>query len=189
MKNDGTVKMAGLAHRVLTRLEGEQIVRADGRGPSRVRHLAAPAALLDLWAEEQHDQPHRALAYLLAPTSAQVAEQVGARLEAAGIGHALTGAAAAALVAPFVTAVPVVELWITAVTAVDDLMEVTGAEPVATGHNAVFLQAKDDAPLTFAQRVEGRRVVNRFRLYVDLLRDPRRGREQAQHLRDEAIGF
>jgi hypothetical protein len=32
-------------------------------------------------------------------------------------------------------------------------------------------------------------VVNRFRLYVDLLDDPRRGREQADNLRREVIGF
>lgn len=179
----------GLAHRVLTRLEGEQIVQVDGRGPSRVRHLAAPAALLDLWAEEQHDQPHRALAYLLAPTSTQVAALLGDRLDASGVDHALTGAAAAALVAPLVTAVPIVEIWVAATAAIDDLAVATGAEPVTTGHNVVFLQAKDDSPLAFTHRVEDRRVVNRFRLYVDLLRDPRRGREQAQHLRNEAIGF
>jgi hypothetical protein len=32
-------------------------------------------------------------------------------------------------------------------------------------------------------------VANPFRLFVDLRRDPRRGREQADHLREETIGF
>lgn len=75
------------------------------------------------------------------------------------------------------------------IAAVDDLAEATGAEPVTTGHNVVFLQVRDDSPPVLAQRVDNRRVVHRFRLYVDLLRDPQRGREQAQHLRGEAIGF
>ena len=57
------------------------------------------------------------------------------------------------------------------------------------GYNVVFLQAKDDAPLAFRQQIGGLWVANRFRIYAELRRDPRRGREQADHLRAEVIGF
>jgi hypothetical protein len=60
---------------------------------------------------------------------------------------------------------------------------------VTEGQNVVFLQAKDDTPLAFRQQVEGLWTVNRFRLYAELLHDPRRGREQADHLRREVIGL
>jgi hypothetical protein len=60
---------------------------------------------------------------------------------------------------------------------------------VVDGHNIVFLQAKDDAPLAFRERVKTLWLANRFRIYADLRRDPRRGREQAANLRREVIGF
>ncbi len=57
----------GLAHRVLVRLETEGLVAAEGAGPRRVRRVADPTALLDLWAEENTDRAvRRARAYRLA---------------------------------------------------------------------------------------------------------------------------
>jgi hypothetical protein len=178
----------GLAHRVLDRLEREGILTTEGRGPRRVRRVLGPAALLDLWAEEHADRPRRTFGYLLAQTPQLLIEELGSTLARAGIDYALTGAAAG-LVAPFLTTVPVVDLWVTAVAGPEDLLGVIGAEAVTTGHNVVFLQDRDDAPLVFREQARGLWLANRFRLYVDLLADPRRGREQAQHLRREVIGF
>ena len=57
------------------------------------------------------------------------------------------------------------------------------------GHNVVFRRSDNDAGLAFRQQYGEMWIVNRFRLYVDLLDDPRRGREQADNLRREVIGF
>jgi hypothetical protein len=95
----------------------------------------------------------------------------------------------ASLVAPFISAVPVAEVWVTADAIPARLPEAAGGEAVASGHNVVFLQAKDETPLAFRERVDGLWVASQFRLYADLRRDPRRGREQAAHLRQEVIGF
>ncbi len=179
----------GLVHRVLTRLETETLVQSHGKGPARVRVVREPAGLLDLWAEEQQDAPTRLPAYRLGQTSEQVAREVLDGLADAGMEHALTGAAAAAILAPFVTAIPVIEVWVEATAANHTLLDATDAEEVTSGHNLVFLQAKDDLPLRFATTAGATRTVNPFRLYVDLRRDPRRGAEQAKRLRDEAIGF
>jgi len=180
---------AGLAHRVLARLEEEGILAAEGAGPNRVRHLTNATALLDLWTEENVDRPRRTLGYLLAQTPQQLIKEAGRNLGRGGIDYALTGAAAASLVAPFVTAIPVAEVWVVAVAAPEQLYEAAHADPVTDGQNVVFLQAKDDTPLAFREKTDGLWVANRFRLYADLLRDPRRGREQAEHLRREVIGF
>jgi hypothetical protein len=179
----------GLAHRVLARLEDEGIVVTEGIGRRRVRRVANPTALLDLWAEETADRPNRTLGYLLAQSPQQLIRELGGNLGRAGIDHALTGAAAGSLVAPFITAVPVVEVWVAAGVAPEDLYDAAGVDPVAEGQNVVFLQGKDDAPLVFREKVKDVWVANRFRLYADLRRDPRRGREQADHLRQEVIGF
>lgn len=53
----------------------------------------------------------------------------------------------------------------------------------------MFLQANDDTPLAFRDQAAGLWLVNRFRLYAEPRRDPRRGQEQAAHLRREVIGF
>jgi hypothetical protein len=154
-----------------------------------VRRVVRPGALLDLWAEEDAYRPTRTAAHLLAQTPEQLMKQLGRNLGRAGIEHALTAAAAASLVAPFVTAVPVVEVWAQSTASPEELCEAAGASAVTEGENVVFLQAKDDTPLAFRDRARGLWIVNRFRLYSDLRHDPRRGREQADHLRREVIGF
>ncbi len=70
-----------------------------------------------------------------------------------------------------------------------ELCDAVGADQVSDGHNLVFLQAKGDTPLAFSERKEGLWLANRFRLYFDLRTNPRRGREQADNLRREIIGF
>ena len=180
---------AGLAHRVLTRLERERIIAAEGTGPMRVRRLTNPTALLDLWAEENADRPTRTPAHLLAQTPRQLIQELGGTLGRNRIDYALTGAAAGSLVAPFITAITVAEVWAQATAAPEQLCDAVGADPVTEGQNVVFLQAKDDAPLAFREQVDGLWTVNRFRLYAELRHDPRRGREQAEHLRREVIGF
>lgn len=179
----------GLAHRVLARLEEDGMVTADGTGRNRVRRVVNPTALLDLWAEETADRPIRTPAYLLAQTPRQLIRELGANLRQADLDHAFTGAAAGSLIAPFTTSVPVAEVWVAAVAAPGELYDAARAEPVADGQNIVFLQGKDDVALAFREKRDNVWVANRFRLYADLRQDPRRGREQADHLRQEVIGF
>jgi len=179
----------GLVHRVLTRLEMEGIVGTTGSGPRRARHVTDPAALLELWAEENTDKPVRTRGYLLGQTSEQIINELGARLNEARVDYALTGAAAASVIAPFVTAVTVAEVWAAAATDPQELFDRTPVTPVTEGHNVTFLQALSDAPLAFRQQSGSLWTVNRFRLYADLRRDKRRGIEQADHLRREVIGF
>jgi hypothetical protein len=180
----------GLAHRVLARLEAEGLVTAEGAGPRRVRRVADPTALLDLWAEENTDRAvQRVRAYRLAREPRELTDAVSARLDTAGIEHAVTGAAAAARIAPFVTAVPVTEVWLGSVGSPEAAAAATEAELVDTGHNLVFVQANGDEPLAFRLTVDGAWIVNPFRLFFDLRGDPRRGREQAEILRREVIGY
>jgi hypothetical protein len=180
----------GLAHRVLARLETEELVAAKGVGPKRVRRVVDRTALLDLWGEENQDRAvERVRAYQLAREPHELVDAVSGGLETAGIEHAVTGAAAAARIAPFVTAVPVAEIWLSSIASIEDIAVATDAEVADTGHNLVFAQTKGDEPLAFRRTVDGISMVNPFRLFYDLRRDPRRGREQADALRREVIGF
>jgi hypothetical protein len=180
----------GLAHRVLARLETEGLLAAEGTGPKRVRRVADPTALLDLWAEENTDRAVRQTrAYRLAREPRELVGAVSKGLQEAGIEHAVTGAAASALLAPFVTAVPVAEIWFDSGATAEDVVAAAHAEMVEDGHNLVFSQTRGDVPLAFRRGVHGVWAVNPFRLFFDLCHDPRRGREQAENLRREVIGF
>lgn len=180
-----------LAHRVLARLDREGITTPEGGGPQLVRRIASPAALLDLWAEEERDatSAERLSFFLLGQSERMRIATLAREFAQTGFRYAFTGAAGASMIAPFVTAVPVIEAWIPASVTVAQLAEVTHATPVPEGPNVVLLQGRDDSPLLFNEEIDDVWVANRFRVYLDLLRDPRRGAEQARHLREEAIGF
>ncbi len=180
---------SGLIHRVLSRLEVEGVVNTKGAGPLRTRHVSDPTALLDLWAEENVDRPVRTRCYLLAQTPRQLITELGEGLHGAGIEYALTGAAAASIIAPLITTITVAEVWVAEAADPRQLFDHTAATPVAQGHNVAFLQARSDAPLAFSKQYGNLWMVNQFRLYADLRRDRRRGVEQADHLRREVIGF
>jgi hypothetical protein len=179
----------GLVHRVLVRLEAENLVASDGTGNRRYRYVTDPSALLDVWAEEDRHRAERTRAFVLAQGPRQLAVEVSRSLAARGLDHAMTGAAAASFIVPFITAVPVAEIWVTAGASPNRLPDAAGGELAETGYNVVFLQVRDDTPLAFREQAAGLWLVNRFRLYADLRRDPRRGQEQAAHLRREVIGF
>jgi hypothetical protein len=180
---------SGLAHRLLARLEDEGLMKADGKGPSKVRVLTDPGGLLDLLAEETVVRPLRTPAFRLAQSPTALIRGIAKALEGKKVDYALTGAGAASLVAPFVSAVPIVEVWVSAHLLVDRVLDELGMEKAETGQNVELLQANDDGPLMFHQRTKMAWVANPFRLYIDLTHDPRRGREQAQVLREEVIGF
>ena len=180
----------GLAHRVLARLESEAIVGAEGAGPNRVRRIVEARALLDLWAEENTDRSvERTTAYRLARTPEELVGAIGERLGQVGIEYAITRAAAAMTLAPFVTSVSAVDLWVAAGISPRRLLDALEAERVDTGANLVIAQTPGDAPLAFREERQGVWMVNPMRLYYDLRSDPRRGREQADRVREEVIGL
>lgn len=178
----------GLAHRLFVRLENDGLLEVHGRGPRKTRRLSNPTALLDLWAEEMRDRGvHQLRAYRLAREPRALATAVSKALSEAGIDHAVTGAAAAASLAPFVTAVPVTEVWVSERTDLQLVSTAARAPEVTEGHNLVFRSARDDLPLAFRWRHKSVWIADVLRVYLDLRADPRRGREQADRLREEVI--
>lgn len=151
--------------------------------------VVAPGALLDLWAEENDDRKTRTTAFVLARSSEQLAMRTAELLGRAGIEYALTGSAAAALVAPLATSIPTVRIWVSRADPTDGILNEIGAERVDSGFNLVLDTSKDDVALRFPTMHAGMNIVNPFRLYVDLLTDPQRGIEQANHLREQVIGW
>jgi hypothetical protein len=180
----------GLAHRVLARLERENLVEVAGAGPKRTRRIEKPTALLDLWVEEMRDRRVKQLrAFRLARDPRAQARILSRALTEAKIEHAITGPAGAARLAPFITAIPVTDIWVAETVPLNDVASAVQADVVQEGQNIVLRQTPGDAPLAFRTKVDDIWTADPFRLFYDLRQDPRRGREQADRLRKEVIGF
>jgi len=181
---------AGLTHRVLGRLETISLVTAEGRGPAKVRRLVAPAALLDLWADEDAEpKAARLPTYMLSRGGAPAPDLVSRHLSKAGFAHAITGVAAAGHWAPALTATTITQVRVTATAAAEDVLGALNARAVSEGANLLVVQGADDSELRLARQVNGTWFAAATRIYLDALRDPRRGREQAVAFRSAVIGF
>jgi hypothetical protein len=177
-----------LAHRVFTRLERATVLAAAGRGPRKTRRVASPGALLDLWAEEAVEpKEQRTPAYAL--MRGDGARAVSQRLAERDLLHAVTGVAAAARRVAFLTSVLVMEIRVTAARTPAEVAAAAEARLVEEGANLVFVQGADDAELRFRREVESVWLAAETRVYLDALRDPRRGAEQAREYRSQVFGF
>jgi hypothetical protein len=61
--------------------------------------------------------------------------------------------------------------------------------PVESGPNVAMLVPRDPGVFYRAREVEGVTVVGPVQLYLDLGRDPARGREQAEFLREQVLKY
>ncbi|MCZ7664233.1 MAG: hypothetical protein M5U22_15470 [Thermoleophilia bacterium] len=180
----------GSAHAVLARLEELGIMEAGGEQRAESRRVSNRTALLDTWAEENRDLGVRQVgAYVLPTREGDIALTIGRVLRQEKVVYALSGVAAAAMLAPLLTAVPVTTFWIDEAHPLEDVVVMLRAEVVESGANVLLRQAKNSTALAFSEERDNLHLANVFRIYYDARRDPRRGREQAEHFREEVIGW
>jgi hypothetical protein len=68
--------------------------------------------------------------------------------------HAVTEPAGAARLAPFMTAIPVTDIWIAETVTLEDVASAARADVVQDGHKLVLRQTTGDAPLAFRHKVD-----------------------------------
>jgi predicted transcriptional regulator len=179
------------AQRVLSALDAEGLVFAQGRGPQKVRRLTDPTGseLLDRYAQDAGRDRRRAIRLrVLGDTPADVVIAIAHGL--GNIPYALTGSVAASLAAPATTsALFPVEFWVNGPTAPEHIAKAIEGIVSEQGANVVLWREGIRGPMVGAGISNGIRVASRFRVYADLLADPRRGREQAAYYRESVIGF
>ena len=169
-------------------------VRHGGKsGRGTWRELAGPAAMLDSWAAHigSLDRPkrlaHRAVRDLLRFAETELRDALGWD-EAT---WALTTWAGLEVTAPFVTAVPVVHVYVPAerfATELDEILRGAGLREVEEGARVEFWEANFPLITQLGQpsRIP---VASTPRLYADLLALGGRGTDAAQHLRESKLGF
>ena len=181
------------AHQVLDHLEKQLWVDKSGRGPQTVRRLTQPGKLLDDWASRHQITDYQVYRFhrLIRGLAAQESALFGL-LEQASICEewALTLEHGAQRVAPFVHHVPAAMV---AIVPADipwaEVAPAAGFRSVDEGENFVFLASKERTPFLGRMKFDNAWVASPIQLYIDLFAWPRRGREQARHLRSQVLGF
>ena len=176
--------------RVLDLLERNLWGGPEQHGHGAPFRLQRPGDLLDAWADS-----HTFRDYTLhrfhgpAPSGARLERAALEVLEASGADYALTLESGGARRAPFST----VSRYVAAVVPPDldwtELVRGRDFRPVEEGENLLLLEATDSAPLLYREQIGGAWVASPIQLYLDLHAWPRRGREQATHLREVCLGY
>ena len=153
-------------------------------------HLAQPGRLLDAWRDAGTGSASTPAGYYSFERDPdrlirRIAEVAAARRWR----YAVTSFAAAARVAPFVQGVGTVRWYMGEEAAPAQWAEAMDLRPVESGPNAVLLTPGDPGVFYRARDVDGASLVGDIQLYLDLCGEPARGREQADFLRRERIGF
>jgi hypothetical protein len=174
----------GHAHNVIKRLEELDWIE---RGPDGLYRLARPGELLDAWRDAYSYRVSGLSAYISpAGDKRRVMEGLARHATELGMSYAFTLHAGASLIGPH-TRVSTVHCYVTGDT--EALVRVLGLQPVE-GEGSVYLMTPYDPGVFYAPVVKGGfRVVSLPQLYVDLHGYERRGREQAEKLRRDAMGF
>jgi hypothetical protein len=174
----------GHAHNVVKRLEELDWIE---RGPEGRFRLREPGALLDAWREEYTYRTNAVAAFVSpAGEKRRIMESLARQAGSLGLPYAFTLHAGASLVGPQVR-VPTVHCYVGG--DAEPLARAVGLQHVE-GEGTAYLMTPYDQGVFYAPLTKGGlRVVSLPQLYVDLYHHERRGREQADKLRRDAMGF
>ena len=179
------------ASQVLTELERLDWVVARGQGPGKERQLREPAALLDAWAKQVAAARPGPMRRYFVPSAGgdALAGKIGRVFAAHGIEYAMTHEAAGQRYAPFLSSVSQFRCRVLNGPGVERALAEIGARAVSEGANLAVIEAKSSGELMFRELTDGVWLASPIQVYLDLVGGPGRGKEMAEHLRRERIGF
>lgn len=153
-------------------------------------HVHQPAQLLEAWAAQYSLATHTSLAYYsFEPHPPRLMKRIAAVAKAKRLRYAVTSFAAASLVAPFVHGVGTVQCYVEGALAAEAWVNALDLRPVQAGPNVILLVPHDAGVLDRTRAIQGIEVACPVQLYLDLVHDPARGREQAEFLRSKVLKF
>lgn len=155
------------------------------REKDRSIRVTDPSRLLQDWAQNWTIDRNGVSRYFsFGRGSNDIIADLAKSAQAQGIEYALTGLAGAYLVAPFVRSD---EVWTYVKGDSERLVKALDLRPVSSGANIVLLKPYDPGVFQGAREISGVRVVSDVQLYVDLLKFPGRGREQAEQVLEKTL--
>ena len=169
----------GQVYKVTEKLAAERYLTKE-RGAIR---LSNPGSLLDAWVEEYDFNSQRMTGYFCMMKDRDMI--LACLKDTEYNGYALTLGAGASLIAPFVRSN---DTYLYS-NDLDRMTEAMDLEPVEFGGNVYLIEPSDEGILFDVQKIDGLSIVSNIQLYLDLYDYPARGREQAEHLRRNIMGF
>lgn len=182
---------SGTAVKVCETLERMLLMEKQGRGPQSLRRLLNPEALLDAWADKHRLETsytsHRYYRWMSDLDTLTLA--IGEAIEQQGASYAVTLIQGAMHRAPFLTQMEQATLLLPDTVDLKRLASDCRLQTAETGYNALLISTRSQAPLMYRQHQDNLWLASDIQIYLDLFASPGRGREQAEHLRRERIGF
>jgi DNA-binding transcriptional ArsR family regulator len=175
----------------LTALERFEWLTVKGQGPSKERRLTDPGALLDEWQKQTlaaRRQSYRRF-YVPSHDPEAIARQLADTCEHLDLEYVLTEQSAAQAYAPYLTSVSRVTCRLLSGRRANDLYAELEARPVNEGANLDVIETRSRGEFLFRERAGNLWLASPVQVYLDLLRSGGRGKEMAEHLRQERIGF
>ena len=184
--SEATGMSLGQASEVCRRLLQEGYAE---KTPKRIR-LIQPGQLLNTWRDSYEPTRSARLPYYsFERTPERIMKQVAATAFPRRWTYAMASFAGASLIAPFIRGISTVALYIRDAAMVDFWVKAMDLRPVESGPNVQLLVPYDEGVFYKARTVGGISVAGNIQLYLDLYNNPARGREQAEFLRQQKIGF
>ncbi len=179
---------AGQAQNVMKTLEAETLVYTDGRGPQKKRGVTDPGRFLD-WLNQLKAgrEPRGKLSCsLYGRTPDAVWRAISSGLE--GTEHAITGAAAAAILGVGPTSLARTIVRVASSSPLRLVAQQLGAESTERGANVVLWSDTGLLGVTGSVMVDRRMVAPNIRVYLDLHAELR-GVDLASEFREHVIGY
>lgn len=179
---------AGMAHRVISRLEEDGVVVRDGVGARPGYRVVDRQRLLDAWCDEQVDRGVETLSCVLktdepARRVALLAERFGATVP-----YAVTGWAAVTAMTGRPLQTASLAVWVEEAVAWDEALSALGAMPVSHDGTVILMRLAGDYPLAFRRASRGVWCVNPIRLHYDLRSSAGRDDVTLRQLREAIVG-
>lgn len=174
---------AGYVSRTCKRLESERLIErnADRAVRPRDAHL-----LLDAWRNRYDFAAHKVVrGHLSARSGEELASRVSNALEDSKHRYAMTGLAAAWLIAPFAS-YRLVSVYLDASPS-EELLEALKCHREERGSNLWLVRPNDAGVFQGGKNVNGVPCVSAAQVYLDLGAMPERSEEAAEHLRKERL--
>ena len=174
---------AGYVSRICKRLESERLIErnADRAVRPRDAHL-----LLDAWRNRYDFAAHKVVrGHVSARSGEELASRVSSVLEGSDHRYAMTGLAAAWLIAPFAS-YRLVSVYLDALPS-EELLEELKCRREERGSNLWLVRPNDAGVFQGGTIVNGMPCVSTAQVYLDLDAMPERSDEAAEHLRKECL--
>jgi hypothetical protein len=174
---------AGYVSRICSRLEEDRLVDRNGEGYVRPRDANL---LLEAW-QAQYDLRRHDIrqGHVAAHSGEELTQQVIEACKGLGFEYALTGLAAAWLLAPF-TGYRLVTVYL-GKAANERLFQRLNWHEERRGANLWLIRPDDEGVFHGAQAVRNKMCVSPVQAYLDLQKLPERAEEAAEHLRKERL--